>query len=73
MRMVETKEVIHGIHFSGRDFRDVNDAGEWLATHFFNEDEDFTDEQVAEALGFVRAEREANLAEFRANQPPQGW
>ena len=63
MRMVETKEVIHGIHFSGRNFRDVNDAGEWLATHHFTDDEDFTDEQVAEALGFVRAYAEASFTE----------
>lgn len=57
MRMVETKEVIHGLHISGRNFRDVTDAGEWLCDHHFTDAEDFTDEQVAEALNFVRALR----------------
>lgn len=68
MRMVETKEVIHGLHFSCRNFRDVTDAGEWLATHHFSVDEDFSDEQVAEALEFVRAEQLATLTAYEHKQ-----
>jgi len=68
MRIVETKEVIHGLYFSCRNFRDVTDAGEWLATHFFTESEEFSDEQVAEALEFVRAEQLISLTAYEHRQ-----
>ena len=67
MRSVETKEVIHALYIASREFRDVRDAGEYLATHFFNDDEDFTDDQVAKAMAFVQGIADKKNAEFESS------
>lgn len=54
MRAVDIKEVIHGLYHANIAFRDVRDAGEYLATHFFNDDEIFEDDDVAIAMDVVK-------------------
>jgi len=54
MRTVDIKEVIHGLYHANIAFRDVRDAGEYLATHFFNDDEIFEDDDVAIAIDVVK-------------------
>ena len=53
--LVETAEVIQGIRQSGREFRDVRDAGEYLATHVFSDTQDFSDAQIEQALKYLDA------------------
>ena len=67
MRSVETKEVIHALYIASREFRDVRDAGEYLATHFFTEIEYFTDEQVEQAMAFVQSIADKKNAEFESS------
>ena len=54
MRTVDIKEVIHGLYHASIAFNNVQDAKEYLAAEFFNDDEIFEDDDVAIAMDTVK-------------------